>query len=283
LRGGLVDLISQAIRLGGGRVRNSASNVASSFTCGMEQDDDISESCLNSWVHALRSLPPQPVTENDVLAWVEGPLRRFFPFEKFYAGYGSLSVGRVQTRSFVVSGFTAAFLEGFEGTYDLKSRGCLAWWLANRRPFLLDGTGAVDEAGAQVPATQLELDEINRFSLGLVAAHGVVDPFVNAGTYMSFSGVPQTDRKRLLAALNLIAPVLHMLFLQTMRIEDSTVDLMTLTDRQRELVDLAVTGLSDKAIAARLAISDHTVGNHFRAIYAKLGVSKRSQLVALLK
>jgi hypothetical protein len=31
------------------------------------------------------------------------------------------------------------------------------------------------------------------------------------------------------------------------------------------------------------SISDHTVGNHFRAIYAQLGISKRSQLVALLK
>jgi DNA-binding CsgD family transcriptional regulator len=41
--------------------------------------------------------------------------------------------------------------------------------------------------------------------------------------------------------------------------------------------------LSDKAIARRLSISDHTVGNHFRAIYAQLGVSKRSQLIALLK
>ena len=49
------------------------------------------------------------------------------------------------------------------------------------------------------------------------------------------------------------------------------------------MVDLAVTGLSDKEIARRLAISDHTVGNHFRAIYERLGVSKRSQLIALLK
>jgi DNA-binding CsgD family transcriptional regulator len=42
-------------------------------------------------------------------------------------------------------------------------------------------------------------------------------------------------------------------------------------------------GLSDKAIASRLAISDHTVGSHLRAIFARLGISKRSQLIALLK
>jgi DNA-binding CsgD family transcriptional regulator len=56
-----------------------------------------------------------------------------------------------------------------------------------------------------------------------------------------------------------------------------------LTDRQRDLVDLAALGLSDKAIASRLGISENTVGNHLRAIYTKLGISKRSQLVALVK
>jgi DNA-binding CsgD family transcriptional regulator len=49
------------------------------------------------------------------------------------------------------------------------------------------------------------------------------------------------------------------------------------------LVDLATQGLSDKEIALRLGISHNTVGNHFRAIYARLGISKRSQLIALLK
>jgi DNA-binding CsgD family transcriptional regulator len=244
---------------------------------------DLADLNLDGWVCALRLLPAEPVTESDVLAWVEGPLRGFFPFGKFYAGYGSLSGGRIQTRSLVTSGFTPEFLAGLGGTFDLKSRGCLAWWVANRKAFILDKTGAFDGAGRPVPATKLELEEIERFSLGVVAAHGFIDPFVNAGTYISFSGVPGTQPKRTLATLDLIAPVLHTLFLRTKQAEESKIDLMALTDRQRELVDLAVMGLSDKAIASRLAISDHTVGNHFRAIYAKLGISKRSQLIALLK
>jgi DNA-binding CsgD family transcriptional regulator len=247
------------------------------------RESDTSEANFNAWIYALRLLPASPVTEGEVLAWVEGPLRRFFPFEKFYAGYGSLSGGRVHTRSFITSGYTSVFLEAFESTYDLKSRGCLAWWMSNRRAFLLDKNGARDDAGTSIPATKLEIEEIERFSLGLVAAHGVVDPFVNAGTYMSFAGVPPTKSELIFAALNLIAPVLHTLFLQTKRTEYSVVDLTALTERQTELLELAVKGLSDKAIAARLAISDHTVGNHFRAIYAKLGISKRGQLIALLK
>jgi DNA-binding NarL/FixJ family response regulator len=78
-------------------------------------------------------------------------------------------------------------------------------------------------------------------------------------------------------------PVLHTLFLATKQATHSAVDLTALTDRQRDLVDLAAQGLSDKEIALRLEISHNTVGNHFSAIYARLGISKRSQLIALLK
>jgi DNA-binding CsgD family transcriptional regulator len=238
---------------------------------------------LLTWVGALRVLPAAPVTEADVLAWVEGPQRQFFPFEKFLGAYGNLSGGRIQMRSLVSSGHTPEFLSGLESTFGLKTRGCFAWWVSNRKAFILDNTGALDETGASIVPSRRELDEIERFSLGVVAAHGVIDPFANAGTYISFSGVPKTQPKRTLAALNLIAPVLHTLFLLTKQAAAPAVDLMALTDRQRELVDLAMTGLSDKAIARRLSISDHTVGNHFRAIYERLGVSKRSQLIVLLK
>ena len=238
---------------------------------------------LDTWISALRMLPAAPVTEGDVLMWVEGPLRRFFPFEKFWGGYGNLSGGRIEIRSLLASGHGPEFLAGLESTFDLNTRGCFAWWISNRRAFILDKAGALDEAGIPISATKQELEDVERFSLGLVAAHGVVDPSVNAGTYFSFSGVQRTQMKRVLGALDLIAPVLHTLFLQIKPAEKSTVDLVALTDRQRELVDLAAMGLADKAIASRLAISDHTVGNHFRAIYAKLGVRKRSQLIALVK
>jgi len=238
---------------------------------------------LQAWIDALRALPAASVTEADVVAWSEGPLRKFFPFEKFLGAYGNLSGGRIQMRSLVSSGHAPDFLAGLESKFDLKSRGCFAWWVSNRKAFILDRDGALDEAGVAITATRLELEEIDRFALGVVAAHGVIDPFANAGTYLSFSGVPRTWPKRTLAALDLIAPVLHMLFLRTKQAAESPIDLTALTDRQREMVDLAVTGLSDKEIARRLAISDHTVGNHFRAIYERLGVSKRSQLIALLK
>jgi len=52
-----------------------------------------------------------------------------------------------------------------------------------------------------------------------------------------------------------------------------------LTAREREVLELLADGLSNKAIAARLAISDQTVKFHVAAICAKLGAPNRTSAV----
>src|ERR1700742_3538226 len=54
-----------------------------------------------------------------------------------------------------------------------------------------------------------------------------------------------------------------------------------LTNRENEVLDLAVHGLSNDEIAARLAISRRTVEAHMRTLFRKMGVTRRAQLVAL--
>jgi DNA-binding NarL/FixJ family response regulator len=53
-----------------------------------------------------------------------------------------------------------------------------------------------------------------------------------------------------------------------------------LTDRELEVLALLVEGLSNKLIAHRLAISEHTVKTHMTSILAKLGVSSRTEAVS---
>jgi DNA-binding CsgD family transcriptional regulator len=240
-------------------------------------DGDPSGLDIKSWVIALSKAPAGPVTDDEILSWVEGPLRRFFPFRKFLGAYGRLSGGRIRMRNMVTSGHDPAFIASLEDAFDLNARGAFAWWVQNRAAFILD------PASPPAFASKRELDEMRRFSLGITAAHGVIDPFANAGTYISFSGVAADDSPRTRASLNLIAPVLHALFLATEQVSRSPIDLAKLTERQRQLVDLALMGLPDKTIATRLGISENTVGNHFRGIYERLGITKRSQLVAALK
>jgi len=53
----------------------------------------------------------------------------------------------------------------------------------------------------------------------------------------------------------------------------------TLSDREREVLELVNQGLKNREIARRLFISDHTVRHHVAAIFAKLNVSSRLELI----
>jgi DNA-binding NarL/FixJ family response regulator len=53
-----------------------------------------------------------------------------------------------------------------------------------------------------------------------------------------------------------------------------------LTDRELEVLELIVEGLSNKLIAHRLGISEHTVKTHVASILSKLGATSRTEAVS---
>jgi DNA-binding NarL/FixJ family response regulator len=55
-----------------------------------------------------------------------------------------------------------------------------------------------------------------------------------------------------------------------------------LSTREREIADFARRGETAKEIAARLFLSVRTVNNHLQSVYAKLGISGRSELARAL-
>jgi DNA-binding CsgD family transcriptional regulator len=59
-------------------------------------------------------------------------------------------------------------------------------------------------------------------------------------------------------------------------------ELHGLTRREREITQLLLRGLPTRQIAAALFISRHTLSDHMKAIFAKLGVDSRPELTALL-
>jgi len=52
-----------------------------------------------------------------------------------------------------------------------------------------------------------------------------------------------------------------------------------LTPRETEVLQLMADGLTNKAIAQKLSISEHTVKFHVNAILGKLGVQSRTEAV----
>ena len=53
-----------------------------------------------------------------------------------------------------------------------------------------------------------------------------------------------------------------------------------LSDRELEVLDLLAEGISNKLIAHRLSISEHTVKTHIASIFAKLGASSRTEALS---
>jgi DNA-binding NarL/FixJ family response regulator len=53
-----------------------------------------------------------------------------------------------------------------------------------------------------------------------------------------------------------------------------------LTLREREVLEMLSRGLSNKMIARRLSISEHTVKFHVSSIYTKLGAASRTDAVS---
>jgi DNA-binding CsgD family transcriptional regulator/YHS domain-containing protein len=63
---------------------------------------------------------------------------------------------------------------------------------------------------------------------------------------------------------------------------DTAALLNTLTAREREVLDYAAGGLTNKEIGVRLFISSRTVQGHLQHVYEKLGVGTRTEAVALM-
>ena len=64
--------------------------------------------------------------------------------------------------------------------------------------------------------------------------------------------------------------------------EASSLDLSALSGREMEVLTEVRRGQSNKEIGSILFLSPHTVGNHLRSIYRKLGVTGRHDLLARL-
>ena len=236
----------------------------------------LTQKDLQAWIAAVTD----PLASADgLIAWLEGPLRTFFPFKGVVLGHGELVAGQLEVTHMLAAGHDEAYLRQIATTFELHQRGSLKWWFSTRRPFHIDPKHPPAHASA------FELDEIERFGLGNVAGHGVLNVRANAGTYFGFAGVKEPLGEWHLEALTLIAPVLNDLLLSHIALapHSAAARLDGLTPRQKEIVRQLAAGKSNKAIALAVGITEKRVRNQLAKVYARVGVCKRTELIALLK
>ena len=90
-----------------------------------------------------------------------------------------------------------------------------------------------------------------------------------------FGALPDADRAGVEADAFVVVPEGH-----SPRVpSDPETDVEPLTPREIEVLELLAEGLPNKAIAARLGISDQTVKFHVASITGKLGAANRTEAV----
>jgi DNA-binding NarL/FixJ family response regulator len=159
-------------------------------------------------------------------------------------------------------------LLGAEEDFSVKSpsEAELALWDAGPRAAV-----ALRSAFERTPTLALVRDEESALELLRAGALGVL--------------LRSVDGERLVAALRAVAVGLGVfdpaLLSTLLAARAAPEDALSLTPREAEVLSLMAQGLSNKLIADRLKISDHTAKFHVNAILTKLGAETRTEAVVL--
>ena len=137
---------------------------------------------------------------------------------------------------------------------------------------------------------KLLLIQEEQYPIGFLAIAEELESFdLEAAIRSGVRGILPDDstESEIIAAAIAIADglvVLHPDFLELLPIREkvaTTTAVQTLTPREIEVLQMLGSGLSNKAIAKHLQISEHTVKFHISSIFQKLAVSTRTEAVTV--
>jgi DNA-binding NarL/FixJ family response regulator len=140
-------------------------------------------------------------------------------------------------------------------------------------------------------AVRRELPQVRVIVMDLLAAHEEIADFVNAGVEgfilkdATVEDFVETIRAVARGERVLPSRMTGSLFSQiadaaVSRGAESTLESVRMTQREREVIALIASGLSNKEIAKRLEIATETVKSHVRNVMDKLALRSRLQIAA---
>jgi DNA-binding NarL/FixJ family response regulator len=178
---------------------------------------------------------------------------------------------------------TEGLKQTLEGKADVKIGGessagspsCVVLYGGGTEEGWLGGMGRIRELYQDVPllvlGSQLDL------ALAWSALKNGADGFVHAQMHPAqvIRAVEVVQKGELAAPRQL----LRWYFLN----QNENPKIRALSARQREILELAVEGLSNAEIAGRLYLSESTIKQHLRAVYKELGVRNRTEAAKTMR
>ncbi len=214
-------------------------------------------------------------SESDFLALFP-ELQELLPFDYTYAMSGRHDAN--SDRVFPVHGINVSFPE--EGCREYLSRNYFQVDPIMRQGLTARGVQHYSEEGIDRPreVTSLCLDFGVR--QGYVFGSGPLGPQEN-GSLFFFKGPSMKFDRRFVAVLEFAAPHLHLAFSRVLRAENAVARVIALSSREKEVLQWLEQGKSSWDISVILGISERTVNYHVYNITRKLGVARRSQVLAI--
>jgi len=116
----------------------------------------------------------------------------------------------------------------------------------------------------------------------LITGHGDIDMAVSAIKSGAFNFIEKPfDEARLLASIRNALEIAHQMAIDAAQTEELYSRFKTLSERQRQVMELAVAGLSNKEIGSQLNISPKTVENHRAWVMERTGAKNVVDLVRI--
>ena len=86
--------------------------------------------------------------------------------------------------------------------------------------------------------------------------------------------------RRVAAGESLLDPAVTTRVLERLRHKDDDDELAVLTDQERKILELIAEGLTNRQIGERMFLAEKTVKNYVSNLFAKLGMSRRTEAAA---
>lgn len=214
---------------------------------------------------------------------IQEELPLLFPHGNLICGLGYITAeNTVHTFRILNFGFPMEYLQAIRTPDGGITSPVMQNWIQSGKPQLYS------EAQINAGLPEAWRERFQRFNLGNLASHGLIDRRRRQMSYFNFCSMPFELTPHHAFLLEILIPPLHAALLQIIEeapplgIEPNACA-PELTDRELELLNQLATGHDQFEIADIMGISEHTVRNHVRNLYFKLGVNKVTQALEKAK